>query len=185
MAARVSDHLLTLAQTAPLSPAHWSRFFAGLRQEIPVDRICALLQADRYTGIVVRVAQEPELEAALGGEGFYADREHSKAFAVIAEGQPALVRPEEWTRYPDLQFFWPTLRSNLKFPVSLGGWAAVWNVWSRKPEQYTEADLERLRPLAAEVSRSPFRFEAPPVGLAIRQMLALQRERQAQGRAVA
>jgi hypothetical protein len=70
--------------------------------------------------------------------------------------------------------YWPGLQSNLMFPLSLGGWPAVWNLWSTRPNQYTQADVEDLQPLALELSRSPFQFEPAPVQLAIRQMLALQ-----------
>jgi hypothetical protein len=124
----------------------------------------------------------PELERMLGGAGFYADREGSKAFAVIAAGEPAVIADEEWSRYPDLSFFWPTVNSNLKFPVSLGGWPAVWNLWSRTQGQYTPRDLELFRPVTAELSRSPFRFEAYPIGLALRQFRELQERRAALAR---
>ncbi|MBI4247286.1 MAG: hypothetical protein HY728_03225 [Candidatus Rokubacteria bacterium] len=173
----MTDDLVEAARVAALTPAHWTRFFEQLGQVMPVDRICALLQLDRYTGFVVRVAQGPELEPMLGGAGFYADREGSKAFEVIAAGRPAVVRDGEWARYPDLSFFWPTLKSNIKLPVAFGGWPAIWNVWSRQPQQYTDADVERLRPLAAELSRSAFRFEPYPVGLALRQLRELQDRR--------
>jgi hypothetical protein len=176
----LSSRILSpLARTAALSPAHWARFFEALREVVPVDRICALMQLDAYTGFVARVAQAPELEPVLGGAGFYADREGSKAFEVIASGEPALVSDDEWSRYPDLSFFWPTVKSNIKFPVSFGGWPAVWNVWSRAPQRYIQDDVELLRPLAAELSRSPFRFEPYPIGLALRQLRQLQERRAA------
>jgi hypothetical protein len=175
----LAPELRALARTAALSLAHWTRFFEALREVVPVDRICALLQLDPYTGFVARVAQVEELEPVLGGAGFYADREGSKAFEVIARGEAALVREEEWSRYPDLSFFWPTVRSNIKFPVSFGGWPAVWNVWSRTPQQYGDEDVLLLSPLAAELSLSPFRFEPYPVGLALRQLRQLQERRAA------
>ena len=172
-----SQRLLSMARSAALSPAHWARFFAALQEIIPVDRICALLQLDPYTGFVARVAQVPELEPVLGGAGLYADREGSKAFEAIASGEPALVREAEWPRYPDLAFFWPKLKANIKFPVSFGGWPAVWNVWSRTPDQYGGDEVALLSPLAAELSHSPFRLELPPVGLALRQLRELQKRR--------
>lgn len=178
MARHLPKNLFKLAQTAPLSSAHWNRFFLALRQEMPVDRICALLRMDRYTGVVVRVAQRDDLEVALGGESLFEDRDNSRVFKVIGDGEAIIVRPDEWSRFPDLQFFWPTLQSNLKFPLSLGGWPAVWNVWSILPNQYTQADVDRLQPLAAEMSGAAFRFEAGPVRLAIRQMLAFRQHRQ-------
>lgn len=173
-----SNSMLALALTAPLSPNHWDRFFATLRQEMSVDRTCLWLFLDRNAGIVARLAQTPELEARFAGEGLYEDRKDSKLAAVIASGAPARVHPDEWLRYPDLTGFWPGLQSNLKFPLSLGGRPAVWNLWSTRPNQYTDADVERLRPVALELSRSPFQFEPAPVRLAIRQMLALQGLRQ-------
>ncbi len=167
-------HVLALAQTAPLSPTHWDRFFAALRQEFTLDRTCLWLFMERNTGIVVRLAQTPELEARYAGEGLYEDRKDCKLSAVIAGRAPARVRPDEWLHYPDLMVYWPSLRSNLKFPLSLGGWPAVWNLWSTRPNQYTDAHVERLQPLALALSRSPFQFEPAPVRLAIRQMLALR-----------
>lgn len=169
-----SNHLLALAQTAPLSPDHWDRFFAALREEISLDRACLWLFLDRNTGIVVRLAQTPELEARFAGEDLYEVRKDSKLSAVIASGEPALVRAEDWPRYPDLMSYWPSLQSSLKFPLSLGGWPAVWNLWSTRPNQYTDTHVERLRPLAQELSRSPFQFDPAPVRLATREMLALR-----------
>ena len=169
-----SNHVLGLAQSAPLSSSHWDRFFVTLRREIPLDRTCLWLFLDRNTGIVVRLAQTPELDARFAGEGLYEDRKDSKLSAVIASGEPACIHPNEWPQYPDLMSYWPSLQSNLKFPLSLGGWSAVWNLWSTRPNQYTDADVERLQPLALGLSRSPFLFEPAPVRLAIRQMLALQ-----------
>ena len=170
----ISNHVLALAQRAPLSPSHWDRFFAALRQELSLDRTCLWLFLDRNVGIVVRLAQTPELEAKFVGEGLYEDRKDSKLSAVIAGGAPMLVDADEWPHYLDLMAYWPSLQSNLKFPVSLGGWPAVWNLWSTRPNQYTDAHVERLQPVALELSRSPFQFEPAPVRLAIRQMLALQ-----------
>ncbi len=169
-----SNYALALAQSAPLSPNHWDRLFAALRQELTLDRTCLWLFLDRGTEIVVRLAQTPELEAKFAGEGLYEDRKDSKLSAVIAGGAPALVDADEWPHYPDLMAYWPSLQSNLKFPLSLGGWPAVWNLWSTRPNQYTDAHVERLQPLALALSRSPFQFEPDPVRLAIRQMLALR-----------
>lgn len=174
MAHPTLDHVLALAPTAPLSSNHWDRFFVTLRQEIPLDRTCLWLFLDRNTGIVARLAQTPELDTRFAGEGLYEDRKDSKLSAVIASGEPACIRPNEWSQYPDLMSYWPGLQSNLMFPLSLGGWPAVWNLWSTRPNQYTQADVEDLQPLALELSRSPFQFEPAPVQLAIRQMLALQ-----------
>ncbi len=169
-----SNHVLALAQRAPLSPNHWDRFFAALRQELTLDRTCLWLFMERNTWIVVRLAQTPELEAKFAGESLYEDRKDSKLSAVIASGAPARARPDEWLHYPDLMVYWPSLQSNLKFPLSLGGWPAVWDLWSTRPNQYTDAHVERLQPVGLELSRSPFQFEPAPVRLAIRQMLALR-----------
>ncbi len=169
-----SNHVLALAQTAPLSPTHWDRFFAALRQEMPLDRTCLWLFMDRNSGIVVRLAQTLQLEARFAREGLYEDRKHSKLSAVIASGAPTLVHADEWPHYPDLMIYWPSLQSNLKFPLSLGGWPALWDLWTTRPSEYTDAHVEGLQPLVLELSRSPFQFDPAPVRLAIRQMLALQ-----------
>jgi hypothetical protein len=174
MAHPTLDHVLALAPTAPLSSNHWDRYFVTLRQEIPLDRTCLWVFLDRNTGIGVRLAQTPELEAKFTSEGLYEDRKNSKLFAVIASSEPACIHPNEWPQYPDLMSYWPSLQSNLKLPLSLGGWPAVWNLWSTRPNQYTDAHVERLQPLTLELNRSPFQFEPAPVRLAIRQMLALQ-----------
>jgi hypothetical protein len=129
-----SDHVLALAQRAPLSLNHWDRFFAALRQGMSLDRTCLWLFLDRSTGIVVRLAQTPELEARFAGEDLYEDRKASKLSAVIASGEPALVHADEWLRHPDLRSYWPSLQSSLTLPFSLGGWPAVWNLWSTGPK---------------------------------------------------
>lgn len=177
MAVGAARNLVALARMAPTSAAPWADLFAALREEIAVDRICLLLRLDRSTGVVIRLAQTPGMAAALAGESLYEDRPDSKAFAIIAAGEPALVGPEEWFRYPDLRAIWPTLRSNMKLPIRLGAWPAVWSVWSAEPDRYTAADLDRLRPIAAAMRRAPFQFDPGPVRLAIRQMLALEGHR--------
>jgi hypothetical protein len=169
-----SNPVTALAHTAPLSPNRWDRFFAALRQEISLDRTCLWLFMDRNTGIVLRLAQTPEVQARFAGESLYEDRKDSKLSAVIAGGEPTLVHADEWSHYPDLMSYWPSLQSNLMFPLSLGGWPAVWNLWSTQPRQYSAAHVQRLQPLALELSRSPFQFDPAPVRLAIRQMLALK-----------
>ena len=166
------------ARFAAASPDHWTRFFEALRTDLPVDRICAALQLDRYTAYLPRVAQIPELDPLLGGEGLYADRETSRTFGVIAEGRPYLVTGEDWQAHPDLAFYGVAVRSNLKFPVSLGGYPAVLNLWSRQANAFTMAHRDALEPVAAEVSRSPFRLERTPVGLALRQAAALMKARE-------
>ncbi len=167
------------ARVAATSRRHWDCFFEGLRAVLPLDRICALVQVDAYTGLVARVAQVGDLEPMLGGAGVYLDRERSKAFEVLAAGQPALIGDEEWTRHADLQFFWPTLRSNIKILGSLGGWPTVLNIWSRLAHQYGAEDVVALAPVAAQLSRSPVQLERPPIGLALRQLRALQERRAA------
>jgi hypothetical protein len=144
---------------------------------MPLDRICLLLRLDASIGIVTRLEQAAGVAAAFTAETLYEDRPDSKAFEVIAAGEPVVVGPEEWLRYPDLRSVCPTLRSNIKLPLSLGGWPGVWSLWSAEPNCYTRADLDTLRPLAAAMSRSPFQFDPAPVRLAIRQMRVLQQVR--------
>jgi hypothetical protein len=161
--------LSQLARVAATSQPHWQRLFEALRASIPaVDRICAALQVDRYTAYLPRVAQVPELDPLLGREGLFADRETSRVFEVLAEGEPYLVTEQDWNRHPDLAFYKVAVRSNLKFPVSLGGYPTVLNLWSRRPDAFDAGHIEALAPVAAELSRSPFRFDPVPVGLALR-----------------
>lgn len=160
--------LIPLARTAATSHQHWQRFFDALRALLPIDRICAAMQVDRYTAYLPRVAQIQELDPFLGREGLFADREVSRTFEVLAEGRPYLVKDSDWESYPDLAFYGVAVRSNMKFPVSLAGYPTIWNVWSRTKRAFTESHLEELAEVAAELSRSPFRYEPLPIGLALR-----------------
>ncbi len=169
--------LIQLARTAAASPDHWRRFFEGLREAAQVDRICAALQVDPYTAYLPRVAQIPELDPYLGRDGLFADREVSRTFEVIAEGVPYLVKDDDWEKHPDLAFYGVVIKSNMKFPVSLGGYPTVWNVWSRTPNAFTEDHLQQFSEIAAEISRSPFLFEPIPIGLALRRAKELMEAR--------
>ena len=172
------DGLTLLARTAATSDRHWTRFFNALRETTPVDRICAALQLDDYTAYLPRVAQTEPFEAMVGGAGLYADREVSCTFEAIERGLPYLVAAADWRAHPDLAFYSAVAKSNMKFPISLGGAPAVLNVWSAQPDAYTEADLAALDPVAAEISRSPFVLDLAPVGLALRQAKDLMQSRE-------
>lgn len=169
--------LVPLARTALTGERHWQALFEVLRRHLPVDRLCAAMQLDRYTAYLPRVAQVPELDPILGRDGLYGDREESKAFAVIEAGLPTLVAEHEWELYPDLQLYGVVMKENLKFPVSFGGHPAVVNLWSRTKGGLTAAHLEALADIMAEISRSPFRFEPVPVGLATRRAKELTESR--------
>ena len=173
-----NDALMRTARHAAASADHWNGFFQALRAELPVDRICAALQLDRYTAYLPLVAQDPELEPSLGGPGLYADRERSRTFDVIADGRPYLAAPSDWEAHPDLAFYAVAVRSNMKFPVSLGGHPTVLNLWSRQEDAFSPDDLSELEPVAAELSRSPFRLALAPVGLAMRKAKDLMASRE-------
>ncbi len=173
-----NDALMRMARYAAASADHWDGFFQALRAELPVDRICAALQLDRYTAYLPLVAQKTDLEPFLGGAGLYADRERSRTFDVIAEGRPYLAAPQDWKVHPDLAFYAVAVRSNMKFPVSLGGYPTVLNLWSRQDDAFSPDDLTRLEPIAAELSRSPFQLAPEPVGLAMRNVKALMAARE-------
>lgn len=173
-----NDALMRTARYAAASADHWNGFFRELRAELPVDRICAALQLDRYTAYLPLVAQVADLESHLGGPGLYADRERSRTFDVIAEGRPYLATAGDWEAHPDLAFYAVVVRSNMKFPVSLGGHPTVLNLWSREENAFSQDDLARLEPIGAEVSRSPFRLTLDPVGLAMRKAKDLMASRE-------
>lgn len=160
--------LTALARTAATSLEHWQRLFDALRGFLPADRICAALQVDAYTAYLPLVAQVPELDPLLGRDGLFGDREQSRTFQVIAEGRPYLVKDADWQAHGDLAFYSVAVKSNMKFPVSLGGHPTIWNVWSRTRHAFTAQHLEQLADVAAELSRSPFRYEPVPIGLALR-----------------
>jgi len=174
----MTETVLTLtARAAATTNAHWARFFSALRAELPVDRICAALQLDAYTAYLPRVAQIDDFAPLVGGAGLYADREESCTFEVIGAGAPYLVKPEDWSTHADLAFYAPVAKSNMKFPIALGGAPAVLNLWSARPDAFDAADLARLSPIAAEISRSPFRADPAPVGLTLRAAKALPEAR--------
>ncbi|MEM6491769.1 MAG: hypothetical protein AAF684_07725 [Pseudomonadota bacterium] len=167
------DQLTLLARMAATTDKHWATFFEALRVNHKVDRICAALQLDAYTAYLPRVAQIDGFEPIVGATGLYADREDSCTFEVIDRGLPYLVEPGDWSAHPDLAFYAPVAKSNMKFPIALGGAPAVLNLWSASAYAFTNTDLDRLAPVAAEVSRSPFRLDLAPVGLALRKTKAL------------
>jgi hypothetical protein len=107
-----STRVLSAASVAGESATDRARLFEELQQMVRVDRACAVLQLDRYTGLVARVAQAWGLDPLLGGAGITLTGTGSKAFEVIASGEPALVREEEWLRYPDLRSLWPVGRGS-------------------------------------------------------------------------
>jgi len=170
--------LTLLARTAATSDAHWTRFYNALKVQYPVDRICAALRLDDYTAYLPRVAQTDAFVPFVGGTGLYADREVSCTFDVIENGLPYLVTASDWTAHPDLAFYSVVAKSNMKFPISLGGAPAVLNVWSATANAFDESHLAELGPVAAEISRSPFQLELDPVGLALRKAKALIESRQ-------
>lgn len=167
-----------LARTAATTDAHWQRLFEALCQVVPsVDRICAALQVDSYTAYLARVAQPAELDAILGRDGLFADREQSRTFDVIAEGSPYLVRDEDWTNYSDLAAYSVVMRSNIKIPVSFGGYPTVWNIWSRKPAAFDTQHLQQLSELAISLSQSPYVHRPIPIGLSLRRLKELAESR--------
>ena len=172
------DGLAPLARVAATSETHWTRLFDALRETLPaVDRICAALQEDAYTAYLTRVAQTADLDPILGRDGLYADRETSRTFGVIAEGAPYLVRDEDWAAYPDLAVYGVVMRSNIKIPVSLGGYPTVWNIWSRQPGAFTARHAEAFAGLGAELSRSPYLHRPIPIGLSLRRIKELGESR--------
>ena len=174
-----ADDLGRATRTAAVSDRHWAAFLRALQAGRPaIDRICAAVQLDAYTAYLPLVAQVDALEPYLGGAGLYADRERSCTFDVIAEGRPSLATEADWSEQPDLAFYAVAVRSNLKFPVSLGGHPTVLNLWSRERGAFDEEDLRALEPVAAELSRSAFRLDPAPVGLALRSTKALMASRE-------
>jgi hypothetical protein len=170
--------IASLARTAATTEAHWHRLFEALRQVVPsVDRICAALQVDSYTAYLARVAQPAELDAILGRDGLFADRERSRTFDVIAEGAPYLVRDEDWTNYSDLAAYSVVMRSNIKILVSFGGYPTVWNIWSRMPAAFDTEHLRQLSELAVSLSQSPYVHRPIPVGLSLRRLKELAESR--------
>lgn len=159
-----------LARTAATSDAHWTRFFEALREEYKIDRICAAVKLDDYTAYLPRVAQVDAFEPFVGATGLYADREVSLTFRVIEDGLPYLAISSDWAEQPDLVFYSMVAKSNVKVPISLNGAPAVLNFWSASEDAFSEADVEALSELAAEVSRSPFQLELAPVGLSLRKV---------------
>lgn len=173
--------LLLTARTAATSDAHWGRLFDALRAVWKVDRICAAMKLDAYTAYLPRVAQIDAFEPYVGGAGLYADREVSCTFNVIDEGLPYLATAEDWRAHPDLAFYSAVAKSNIKFPIALGGAPAVLNVWSETEDAFDAATVDTLAPVAAEISRSPFTPDLAPVGLALRQAKALMASRAQHG----
>lgn len=165
-----TDHLSALARMAATSDRHWNRLFEALRAEAPVDRICAAVKLDAYTAYLPRVAQIDAFAPLVGETGLYADREVSCTFDVIENGTPHLAAGGDWKTHPDLAFYAIVVKSNMKFPIALGGAPAVLNVWSAQADAFTPADLDALTPVAAELSRSPFQLELAPVGLSLRRV---------------
>lgn len=172
------------AKYAASSPDRWQAFFERLREDLPVDRICAALRLDQYTAYLPLVAQIQDLEPYLGGAGLYADREHSRTLDVIAEGQPFLAQPGDWKSFPDLAFYSLAVNSNVKFPISLGGHPTVLNLWSRTENAFSENDVARLEPVADALSQSPFQLQLEPVGLALRKAKDLMASREGLQKAV-
>ncbi|MBW4706362.1 hypothetical protein KX928_01020 [Roseobacter sp. YSTF-M11] len=172
------DKLVESARYAASSAALWANFLDRLREDLPVDRICAALRVDQYTAYLPRVAQIKELEPLLGGAGLYADREVSRTFDVIASGRPYLAAANDWFDYPDLAFYAVAVRSNIKLPVSFGGYPTVLNLWSREENAFTQDHLAQLAPIATAVSQSPFQLQLDPVGLALRRTKDLMTSRE-------
>ena len=172
------NDIAPLARTAATTEGHWHRLFEALRQVIPsVDRICAALQVDSFTAYLARVAQPAELDAILGRDGLFADRERSRTFDVIAEGTPYLVRDEDWTSHSDLAAYSVVMRSNVKIPVSFGGYPTVWNIWSRKEAAFDTQHLRQLSEVAVSLSQSPYVYRPIPVGLSLRRLKELAESR--------
>ncbi|MEM8818963.1 MAG: hypothetical protein AAGE90_05480 [Pseudomonadota bacterium] len=172
--------LVLLARTAATSETHWTRFFEALKSTVDVDRICVAVRLDAYTAYLPRVAQVDGFVPFVGAAGLYADRERSCTFDVIDGGLPFLAKDTDWVNHPDLAFYSVVAKSNMKFPISMGGAPAVLNIWSATAGAYSADDIDSLAPVAAEISRSPFQMELAPVGLALRKAKALMESRQKQ-----